>query len=153
VQECPAADLAVAGAVIGAVRALVEERNAGSDEQRAWDTDALAAILRQTIVAGDAAVLDDPAFLRLFGFPDPSPCRARELWQHLIESEARRDPAFPEWEPALTLYAAEGCLARRIGVALGDHPAPGDIDGVYRSLCDCLERGELFHGGQLPGPG
>ena len=75
---------------------------------------ALAAVLRDAIAAGDEAIVGDDAYLRLFGFPGRAPCRARDLWQHLIETEARRDPAFAEWEPALALYVAEGCLARRI---------------------------------------
>jgi hypothetical protein len=146
VQECPAADLAVAGATIAAVRALVEEHHAGHQEQREWTVAALAAILRDAIAGGDQALLRDGTYLRLFGFPGRAPCRARDLWQHLIETEARRDPAFAEWKPALALYVAEGCLARRITSALGGKPSQGDFDRVYRTLCDCLQEGRLFIG-------
>ena len=144
VQECPAADLAVAGAAIAAVRMLAEERHCGQAELRAWTVEALAAILRDAVIAGDQAMLHDPAFLRLFGFPDRAPCRARELWQHLFETAAKRSEGWPEWEPALSLYAAEGCLARRLLDVLGSRPEREDIDRVYRSLCDCLDRGQLF---------
>jgi hypothetical protein len=147
VQECPAADLAVAGAAIAAVRALVEERHAVGAEQRAWAVPALAAILRDAIAAGDGAVLRDAAYLRLFGFPDRAPCRARDLWQHLFETAASGAEGYAEWEPALELHAAEGCLARRIARALGDDPAREDIDRVYRTLCDCLDTGTLFRSG------
>jgi hypothetical protein len=143
-QECPAADLAVAGATIAAVRALVEERHAGQDEQRRWTVDALAAILRDATASGDEAVLRDRAYLKLFGFPGRAPCRARDLWQHLIETEVRRDPAFAEWEPVLALYAAEGCLSHRIERALGADPKRADIDRVYLALCDCLHDGRVF---------
>ena len=145
VQECPAADLAIAGATIAAVRALVEERHAGHEEQREWSVPALAAVLRDAIAAGDQAVVRDDAYLRLFGFPGRAPCRARDLWQHLIETEARRDPAFAEWEPALALYVAEGCLARRITErARRLSRRSDDFDRVYRALCDCLQEGRLF---------
>jgi hypothetical protein len=144
VQECPTADLAVAGAAIAAVRALVEERHAGQDELRKWTVPALATILRDATAAGDEALLRDRAYLEPFGFPGSAPCRARDLWSHLIESEARRDPAFSEWEPALSLYATEGCLARRIVRALGARPSREDFDRVYRALCDCLREGRLF---------
>jgi gamma-glutamyl:cysteine ligase YbdK (ATP-grasp superfamily) len=147
VQECPAADLAVVGAVVAVVRALVEQRFAGEGEQRRWTVDALAAILRDTVAAGDEAHLDDPAYLRLFGYPGRAPCHARDLWQHLFESEVRRAEAFDEWQPALALHAAEGCLAHRIGRALGAAPARADFERVYRRLCECLRAGELFAGG------
>jgi gamma-glutamyl:cysteine ligase YbdK (ATP-grasp superfamily) len=143
-QECPAADLAVAGTAIATVRALVEERHASGAEQRRWEVPALASILRDAIAAGDGAVLRDPAYLRLFGFPDRAPCRARELWQHLFETEAKRAEGYAEWAPALDLYVEEGCLARRITQALGGEPARDDVDRVYRALCDCLDRGELY---------
>jgi hypothetical protein len=155
VQECPAADLAIAGATIAVVRALVEERHAGQEEQRGWTVEALAAVLRDAIAAGDQAVVRDGEYLRLFGFPGRAPCRARDLWQHLIETEARRDPAFAEWEPALQLYVAEGCLARRITSALGRRPSSDDFHRVYRTLCDCLMEGGLFIGEEesgLPAP-
>jgi gamma-glutamyl:cysteine ligase YbdK (ATP-grasp superfamily) len=143
-QECPAADLAIAGAVVATVRALVEERHSSGAQQRAWDTSALAAILGDTIAAGDEAVLEDPAYLRLFGFPGRAPCRARDLWQHLVATEARGAEGYAEWAPALDLYLAEGCLARRITRALGANPGRQDIDRVYRELCDRLDRGELY---------
>ena len=146
VQECPAADLAVAGAVIAAVRALVEERHVSQRELRGWSVEALAAILRDSVAAGDQAVLRDDDYLRAFGFPGRAPCRARDLWQHLIESEARRDPAFVEWEPALALYANDGCLARRITRALGSGPSRQDFERVYRTLCDSLHEGRSFRG-------
>jgi hypothetical protein len=146
VQECPAADLAVAGAAIAAVRALVEERHVSQRELRGWSVDALAAILREAVNAGDHAVLRDDDYLRVFGFPGRAPCHARDLWQHLIETEARRDSAFAEWEAALALYAAEGCLSRRIVRALGAAPSRPAIDRVYRALCDCLHSGRVFRG-------
>jgi gamma-glutamyl:cysteine ligase YbdK (ATP-grasp superfamily) len=143
-QECPTADLAVAGAVIATVRSLVEEHHASGAEQRRWEVPALAAILRDAIAAGDRAVLRDPAYLRLFGFPGSAPCPARDLWQHLFETGTKGAEPYAEWAPALDLYVSEGCLARRITQALGHHPAREDIDRVYRALCDCLDRGELF---------
>jgi gamma-glutamyl:cysteine ligase YbdK (ATP-grasp superfamily) len=143
-QECPSADVAVAGAVVEVTRALVEERWSATGEQRSWEAPALAAILREAVAAGDQAVLRDPRYLRLFGFPGPAACRASELWQHLIETVVRRAEGWREWEPALALYAAEGCLARRILRALGERPGREDVDRVYRTLCDGLERGALF---------
>ena len=73
VQECPAADLAIAGATIAAVRALVEERHAGQREQREWTVPALAAILRDAIAAGDEAILRDGAYLDCSAFPAARP--------------------------------------------------------------------------------
>jgi gamma-glutamyl:cysteine ligase YbdK (ATP-grasp superfamily) len=91
-QECPAADIAIAGAVTAVVRALVDERWASGDAQRTWHEDALAKILAQTITDGDRAIVANADYLRLFGFPEPGPARAGDLWQHLIEGPVRDEP-------------------------------------------------------------
>jgi gamma-glutamyl:cysteine ligase YbdK (ATP-grasp superfamily) len=144
VQECPSADVAVAGAVVAVVRALVEERWAGYAQQRGASGAMLEAILRDAIAEGDRATVRDSAYLRLFGFPDGGPCSARDLWRHLFATAAAREEEWPEWRPALDLYSAEGTLSRRIVSSLGSDPAAEDVDRVYRALCDCLDRGQLF---------
>lgn len=155
-QEHPGADMAVAGAVTAVVRSLAGERHAGHAAQRAWSTDRLAEILLAVIRDADHAVLDDQDYLAMFGFPERGPCRAGELWQHLVESVVAHDPEYPDWAGPLGHIVQHGCLARRITRALGGGPgggpggAPGrDIDParlrrVYARLADCLRRGEPF---------
>ena len=143
VQECPAADLAVAAAVIGVVRGLVEGRFGESTEQRGWSTTALEPILLATVRDGDQATIEDRSYLRTLRFPGRGPCLAADLWQHLI-AETVGGSGGTEWHEWFDLFVAEGCLARRIRRALGTTPSHERLAEVYRWLGDCLRRGSLF---------
>src|SRR6195952_438897 len=86
IQECPAADMAIAAAVVGAVRALVEERFCDTKTQRSFHEAALAAVLGDGIRDADQALVADVALLQALGFPDKGAARQRDIWQHIIES-------------------------------------------------------------------
>jgi gamma-glutamyl:cysteine ligase YbdK (ATP-grasp superfamily) len=144
IQECPAADLAIAATVVAAVRALVEERHCDMSTQRAFDEGALAATLLDGIRDADEALVSDQALLKAFGFPGKGPARQRDVWQHVIESLVACEPGYREWAPALSLYVEHGCLARRILSATGPAPTHARIVQVYEELARCLTQGELF---------
>jgi gamma-glutamyl:cysteine ligase YbdK (ATP-grasp superfamily) len=147
VQECPRADIAVAGAVTSLVRRLVEQPHVGARELRAWHEGALAEILWATATGGDRAVLRSADYLRIFAFPERPPCQAGELWQHIVETVTHTDPLSPEWTDALAVILRHGCLARRIRDAAGQPGQRGRRDAiaaVYRRLCDCLHANTPF---------
>jgi len=147
IQECAQADLATSALIIAAVRALVEERWASFEEQSGWAVEPLAAILRQVIAHGEEVSIDNPAFLALFGLKATGPVRIAELWQHLRSAlMPESDANSREWQPALDIILDHGPLSRRLMQALGKRPDRTRILDVYGSLCDCLERGELFRG-------
>ncbi|MDH4065087.1 MAG: glutamate-cysteine ligase family protein, partial [Acidobacteriota bacterium] len=143
VQECPSADLAVATAVVGAVRALVEERWATSTEQRAWADATLANMFLDAVRDGDEAIVGDAAYAAALGFPGSGPCRMGELWQWLIEATVGVEDV-AEHRTWVEVFGAQGCLARRMRHALGPAPSRDRIAGVYRHLAQSLERGVLF---------
>ena len=144
VQECPQADLAVAAAVTGVLRALVAERWSSLREQQAWGVDPLERILLNAIREGEAAVIDDAAYLRTLGHPEPR-CSAGELWGHLVESVLpASDPRGVEWRPALDMIARQGTLARRIVSAVGPTPSRPRIADVYSELAECLAGTRCF---------
>ena len=145
-QECPAADVSVAGAVTAVVRSLVEEQHAGQAAQRAWHEARLSEILLAVIRDGDQTVIADGDYLAVFGYPERGRCRAGELWQHLVESVVARDPGYPAWAGPLRQIVQHGCLARRIAAALDQDPGPARLRQVYRRLADCLRQGALFAG-------
>ena len=147
VQECPEADIAVAGAVIEVVRALVEEAWVGVREQQRWHERELAEILLEGIRDADQAVISNRRFLETFGYPERGRTRMRDLWQHLIESVAALNPSWNEWHSALDLFVREGCLATRIVDAAGLSPDRERLREIYGSLADCLTNGELFRAG------
>jgi glutamate---cysteine ligase / carboxylate-amine ligase len=142
VSECPRADLAIAGAIVALVQALVEERFLTGAAQREWPTEVLSQLWRDVVRDGDRTAIP-PAYARAFGLPERS-CTAGELWRHVLDRVGLTLP--PDATGALAKILEQGCLARRITRALG---AGSSIDDVYRRLADCLERGELF---DVPGP-
>lgn len=141
-QECPAADIAVAGLVTATVRALVEEAWCGMQTLQQWDTLALRAQYAACVRDAESALVEDRRLLEAFGFPERGPCRAQELWQHLIETLLPRPDASAAGFHRR--YLERGTLARRILAELGERPRHAEIEQVYARLCDCLQRGELF---------
>jgi gamma-glutamyl:cysteine ligase YbdK (ATP-grasp superfamily) len=149
-QECAGADVAVAAAAAGAVRALAEGRLGTAAEQRAWPEGRLAEILLSTTESADRAVIINADYLRCLGYPGPPPCTAGEVWRHLVAETVARDDAAAEWMPFLDGIATHGCLARRVLSALGRSGEPGTdvpreaLRDVYGALADCIRDGEPF---------
>lgn len=147
VQECPAADLAVAAAVVAAVRSLVEEHWCSSRQQRRWHERELAAMLLEAVRDADEAIIDNRRYLDAFGFPERGRARVVDLWQHLIESLLAAEPGFAEWSAPLAMILNHGCLARRIIRATGPEPDRAMLEDVYRRLAACAADGRLFDAG------
>ncbi|HEY1598888.1 MAG TPA: glutamate-cysteine ligase family protein [Pirellulales bacterium] len=146
IQECPAADLAVCGLAVGALRALVDERFVGLAEQQQWPAERLAEVLQAAIRDGERAIMRDAEFLRLFGVKGASSSLA-DLWQHIHESVPDRAGRTAETDHALGVILREGPLARRILQAVGRSTGAIDrsnLHEVYSRLCACLARGEMF---------
>ncbi|WP_437203137.1 carboxylate-amine ligase [Planctomicrobium sp. SH664] len=144
-QECPAADLAIAQLTVATLKQLVAQGWTGTAEQQAFSVDQLEPILLATIQQADAAVIRDAAYLRQFGYFG-STATARELWQHLA-AQCSLDL------PALQTILNQGCLSRRILQALQTsaqptttpEAVPADrLREVYQELARCLSAGEMF---------
>jgi len=145
-QECPAMDLAVAAAAIGALRACYDGRLANEDPAAPFPTERLVAILRACIADADAAIIDDAEYLASMGLRARR-ASARELWAHLIKTTLPLVGSAEEqalWRERLELILEEGPLARRILRAVGPEMARDRLEAVYAELCDCLEAGRPF---------
>jgi gamma-glutamyl:cysteine ligase YbdK (ATP-grasp superfamily) len=139
VQECPRADLAVATAIAGAVRALHEERFAPL-RALGFGQPMLRALLDATTRDAERAVIADRGYLAAFGVARP--CAAGALWTHLFGmlSDARTAWCRDAW----SVFADRGPLARRIVQATGAAPGRATLHEVYGELCDCLAEDRLF---------
>jgi carboxylate-amine ligase len=140
VQECPLADIAVAAAVVGVLRALVSGALASEAAQRSFPHEPLATALRETATHADEALLHDEAYLRLLGWTGRVPCRAGDLWRDLV-LRTRGDREAADAADALAVILDEGCLARRILARLGAQPGRERLREVYDELCRCLDEG------------
>ena len=135
-QECPAADVAIAAAIIDLVWLLYRE---GAPE---LPTGALAAILRACMREAEQAEIEAPAYLEaLTG--SAQRCTAGQLWARVAE----RMPDAPHralWQPVLDKIVVRGPLARRLVRAVGEAPSRAALAALYQQLCACLESGAFF---------
>ena len=141
VQECPAADLAIAALIVAVLKALTAESWGSLAEQQLWEIAPLEAILLAAIRDGDEALIDDRRYLTAFGFPGER-ATAGELWRSL--AQRLLPPKEEEFREPLAVILRQGPLARRLLKALGVAPSAGRIREVYGELCTCLAQGRLF---------
>jgi carboxylate-amine ligase len=138
-QECVASDLAVAAAVVAAVRAVDVHGPMPSD-------DVLRAVLDRTITMGRTALISDPVYLERLVRSPGGPVTAGELWRALAEP-VLSDASVPELRRPLEVILERGPLAERIVAALGAvAPSRARLRQVYARLCDCVEAGKAFEG-------
>ena len=143
-QETPAADLAVAAAVIGVAKLFAEERFAPRREQQSWPVAPLRKILLDTVKSGEEAVISDAMYLRALGVASDT-CSGREVWRHLLGTLVKHDDAWiAPHLPVLERILASGTLSSRILRALDGDLSRENIERVYRRLSDCLHDGVLL---------
>ncbi len=145
VQECPAADLAIARVVVDVLKRLVAESWTPTDEQQSIEIEPLETVFLDAIVRGDQAIIRDRQFLAQFGIAGEDELSLNELWQYLAshpEDEGLRHGG-EAYAPLQTILT-EGPLARRLSEHLGPTPNRATLHRVYGELCDCLRGGKLW---------
>jgi gamma-glutamyl:cysteine ligase YbdK (ATP-grasp superfamily) len=133
VQECPAADLAIAELVRRTLEALLAERWVPVSDLQALVTEDLAAVLEATIVGAERAEVAYGPLLRALGRKGTT--RATDLWSKL-RADLMPEPG--EHGPVLAVIEAGGTLATRITRRLS---TGAGLREVYEELADCLEAG------------
>ena len=136
VQECPAADVAIAGLLIGVVRALCEQRWVSLAELRGLEVEPLHEALLDCIRDGERARIRHEPLLRALGTPE-SEIESGELWSRLARATVGVDEA-------LSVIFGRGTLSTRVRRALGAAPDRGALRRVYAELADCLRYGRMF---------
>jgi carboxylate-amine ligase len=145
-QECPQADIAIAIAAVGAIRAIYDHPAGSAPRRQRTGTDALAEIMMACMQDAERATIDDAGYLSVLGFPGRK-CEAGELWRHLVEVGSRyRTPSSELALDPLRVVLEQGPLARRILRAVGQDRSRARLSAVYRELCDCLDEGRMFVG-------
>ena len=134
VQECPLADLALAGLITETIRQLTEP-----ERQLKISTGILAGVLDGCIRSAGEYVIREQAYLDALGVGVHRALSAREVWQYFFESFGGRGGIF---EPALSYILEEGTLAERI-VRRCDGKT-GGLREIYGELCGCLMENRLF---------
>ena len=138
-QECPAADLAIAEAVVALVQAFYDESPTDFAQQQAADTGALARLMWQGAEQGLSARLDDPALAELYGVAAGVTFGA--AWHELLErTSTMTDPGAVTLEHILRRGNLAGAILRRVGSGM----EAASILACYRELGQCLADNRLF---------
>lgn len=144
-QECVAADLAVASAIIHVTQALYQRSLSKPAAAPACSTLALEAILLNCISDGESTVVDDARYLAALGWQRGSWCTAAELWRHLQSQPVLGTLAVnPGSAQIVEQILQHGTLSRRIVDSLGTAPTRERLRAVYLQLCACLEHDRMF---------
>lgn len=137
IQECPAADLAIAEAVVGLVR-WIHDDDARLRAAQALSTDDLAAQLFAAAREGSAVSFDLAPWLALFGLARPTTGTA--LWRELLEQIELSESS----ASLLAQMLERGSLAEAIVSRIGAAPTDETIRACYRELATCLAENRLF---------
>ncbi len=145
-QETPVADIAIAAAIIGVLKHLIAGAWTEPQKQTDITTDALAEIFLDVIKDAEQAVIKNRDYLAMYAFPDRR-CNAQELWHYLLES-VTFDGADKNHhlQTIIQFILKHGPLARRITNAVGKDCKRPQLEETYRTLCNCLDTGQMFAG-------
>lgn len=144
IQECPAADIAIAEWITACTRALVNEEWCSLEDQKKWHEEELFEILKLTIRDAERARITNPGFLRLFGIDGRNEMDAGFLCQELYSRLESRYP-FSDCSPGCLRYIFEkGTLSRRLLHSLPQAFTKKDLHQTYDQLCGCLRDGKQF---------
>lgn len=138
-QECPAADLAIAELIVAQVRAFYEEGPASFEQQQSISTEALAALLWAAARDGDRAMIEGRELEGLFGLP-----RAQSLGEYWQNQTAKLPGLSAASRDLLARMLERGPLARAILDRTGPAPDSSAIIECYRELAECLTQQRLF---------
>jgi gamma-glutamyl:cysteine ligase YbdK (ATP-grasp superfamily) len=136
-QECPAADMAIAELVRRTLAAVLSERWLSLDEVKSVPTDALVRVFRSCVREAERAVVRESRVLTALGVGGAAR-GAGEIWKEL---RARLMPEAGEHGPALAAIETGGSLASRITLRL---EAGAGLRAVYEELAHCLTAGRPF---------
>ncbi|HEY6599614.1 MAG TPA: glutamate-cysteine ligase family protein, partial [Pseudomonadales bacterium] len=139
-QEHPGADLAIAALVVAVVQRLFAGPEAMLDAADAMTTETLAGILRECVVHGESARIDDTEYLRVLGVPRAGR-DAGSIWRALAQLAA---PELKAHGAALEVILNDGTLASRLTRSVGSSVDRPSLLRSYRQLCGCLAEGRMF---------
>ncbi|MEH0153887.1 glutamate-cysteine ligase family protein [Limibacter armeniacum] len=140
-QECPAADIAIAALIVESLKVMVEETWSNVIVQQSWDEQRLKELFLKVIKEGENAIIRDEAFLALFGIKAMA-LKASAIWMHLYDKVGSR--LAPEMQEVLEHIFTKGSLATRISKAVGMQPDEARIKEVFNELATCLSENRIF---------
>jgi carboxylate-amine ligase len=139
-QECPAADIAIAGLVIQLVRDLYDEKYLSYSKQCAWAAADLAVILDDTIRRGELASQHAKTYGKIFGIQNAEDMKA--LTSRIVERVLQDAPE--SWVKPLETIREQGTLSTRMLTAREQHD--WSLRRIFGDLSECLAANKPFNG-------
>ena len=145
VQECPAADMAIASLIVGVLTLLINEEFSGYEAQKLWESNELRHILNDTIKYGENAVIENHNYLRIFGIYSKQPMLASDVLFHLLDLLIKyKMNGIEAWKSQLTVILNEGTLSSRILRAINNDYSEENLRKIYNRLSKCLKKNKMF---------
>ncbi len=136
-QECPAADLAIAIAISSVLKAMCNDQFPLNLQNQIPENE-LSAILDDVIKNGGQTQINHPDFLANLGVE--SSCSAAEIWSALINQYV---PAGDHLS-RLKIITSKGTLAERLLDAHDSEINRESLYSIYGQLTHCLKQGTMF---------
>jgi carboxylate-amine ligase len=140
IQECPAADIAIASVIIETLKLIANESYTLHQEQQQQDETQLSEIFLEVIQKGEDTVITNQAYLKQLGI-EKDTIKVSEIWKILLERIPENNK--PLFQP-VRFILENGTLATRILKAVGSDFSKAHIEKVYRGLIECLENNHSF---------
>jgi gamma-glutamyl:cysteine ligase YbdK (ATP-grasp superfamily) len=143
IQECPAADLAVQTLVIETLKLLVEEKLMLRKDQERMGTDALAALLNDTMKSGGKVTIENDRYLSAWGAANGT--TVTQLWHKIVQRILNEGNTNLKQRETLVRYILDhGTLAERMLRAFGNDISSDSMKNVFRTLSVCLATNKMF---------
>lgn len=141
IQECPAADIAIAELQVAVLKNLIIQKWCPTQKQKAIETAPLAAILNETIQRAENAVIENSAYLLTLGIQSPF-IMAKDLWLHLY-NESKNFISTPS-QKVLEKILERGTIANTLFKKLRESPGRDRLIYEYNKLAKCLAANTLY---------
>lgn len=140
IQECPAADMAIAILIIESLKLLVSEKLISLDAQKQWHEDDLFSIFNDVIKDAEDTLITNENYLNIFGLAEKS--RVKDIWRKLFES--LEENISGKHQKNIQFLLENGSLATRILKSLKDDFSEKNIQNTYAELSQSLAHNHIF---------
>lgn len=141
IQECPAADIAIAELQIAVLKTIASQKWSPIERQKELSTTSLANILNKTIKVAENAIIDDKSYLLALGIEESS-IKASDVWKHLYNHCKKF--ITPASQKILEKILVRGTLSTALLKKIGERPSRDRLVFEYAKLAECLAKNTLY---------
>ncbi|HEY9185677.1 MAG TPA: glutamate-cysteine ligase family protein [Salegentibacter sp.] len=140
IQECPAADIAIAVIIIESLKLLISGEWIALEELKKWHEDDLFEIFNSVIRDAEETKIKNGYFLAIFGIKEDT--SVKQIWKKLYERV--QSQISTKHQHTIEYILMNGSLSTRILHKLEGNFSEEKIKKVYAELGVCLAKNQLF---------